>query len=151
VVSVRRIGLEDTETVARFRRAMFEELDDFGTDALDGVAAAFVRYLASALPEGRYVGWLAEEEGRALGTVGLVFHDLPPHPLREDVRVGYVMNVFVERDARRRGIATLLTRTAIEHCRSLGLDRVALHASEAGAAVYDRLGFKRTGEMRLTL
>lgn len=127
---------------------MFEELDDFAAGHLDEVIAAFVAYAADAMPAGRYLGWLAEADGEPVGTVGLVFHEQPPHPLMRSTRVGYVLNVFVEPACRRRGVATRLVEEAVAHCDTTGCGAVILHASDAGARVYERLGFDRTSEMR---
>jgi ribosomal protein S18 acetylase RimI-like enzyme len=44
--------------------------------------------------------------------------------------------------ARRRGIATALTRHTLQHAQSLGCDRAILQASAAGVPIYRSLGFK---------
>ena len=64
---------------------------------------------------------------------------------------GYVANVFVEDRHRRRGVASALTRAAIEWLRSIGCTVVRLQASAQGRPLYESLGFRPSGEMELTL
>ena len=61
-----------------------------------------------------------------------------------------MLNVFVERQWRRRGIARLLMRHVLESVRAHGIARCTLHASAEGKALYESLGFTPTTELRLT-
>jgi GNAT superfamily N-acetyltransferase len=130
---------------------MFEELDDFDDARLASMTETFMRYAREAIAAEEYVGWIAELGSTPIGTAGLVFQTLPPHPLNLDRPFGHVLNVFVEPAHRRRGVATRLVETAVAFCRDRGLASVVLHASEAGAKVYERLGFSHTDQMRLWL
>ena len=64
---------------------------------------------------------------------------------------GRIVNVFTEPNWRRRNVATLLLQRIIDWSRAENLDRLTLHASDAGRALYQRLGFVDTNEMRLSL
>jgi GNAT superfamily N-acetyltransferase len=57
--------------------------------------------------------------------------------------------VFTEPDWRRQGVAVRLLQTIIAWARAERLDRLVLHASEAGRLLYTGLGFVGTNEMRL--
>jgi predicted GNAT family acetyltransferase len=61
-----------------------------------------------------------------------------------------VLNVYVEREWRRRGIAGALMRTLLDDLAARGIRRIILHASPEGRRLYERLGFAQTNEMRLT-
>jgi GNAT superfamily N-acetyltransferase len=61
----------------------------------------------------------------------------------------YVLNVFVERAWRRRGIAALLMDVVVSYARERRLRLVTLHASDEGRHLYERMGFVPTNEMRL--
>jgi GNAT superfamily N-acetyltransferase len=56
--------------------------------------------------------------------------------------------VYTEPAWRRRGVADALMRQVIRWAEAERLDRLVLHASEAGRALYQRLGFAPTNEMR---
>jgi ribosomal protein S18 acetylase RimI-like enzyme len=63
--------------------------------------------------------------------------------------VGYLDHVVTFPDARRRGHAEALTRTAVAEAAGMGAGRVYLLA-EAGApavGVYQRVGFERAGHL----
>ena len=60
-----------------------------------------------------------------------------------------VLNLYVERDQRRRGVARELMKAMIVWCRDNGFSSVGLHASDEGRPLYEQLGFKATNEMRL--
>ncbi|MCQ0969525.1 GNAT family N-acetyltransferase [Paracoccus sp. TK19116] len=92
--------------------------------------------------DGKIVGSVCCEEPRS------------PYPivLRKPVsRVGYVGSMFVEDDARGRGIGKRLLERAIGHLREIGCTQVVLHSSTAGRPLYEGFGFGRTGEMSLSL
>jgi GNAT superfamily N-acetyltransferase len=60
-----------------------------------------------------------------------------------------ILNVYSEAEFRRRGIAQRVMQTILEWIRAYGLQSVNLHASEEGRALYEKLGFVQTNEMRL--
>jgi GNAT superfamily N-acetyltransferase len=56
--------------------------------------------------------------------------------------LAWVGMVLVDPDFRRRGIATALMQTALDHLRGLGVTTIKLDATPAGRAVYERFGFE---------
>ena len=60
-------------------------------------------------------------------------------------------SIYTEREHRGNGLATIATRAAITEARRRGIRVVSLHASDEGRAIYERLGFEETNEMRLLL
>ena len=70
-------------------------------------------------------------------------------PVIADGRHATIINVFTEPQWRRQGVALLLLQGIIDWARTERLDRLVLHASDAGRALYERLGFVGTNEMRL--
>ena len=64
-------------------------------------------------------------------------------------RHAIVINVFTEPAWRWGGVGEMLMREIIEFARTERLDRLVLHASRSGRALYERLGFVATNEMRL--
>ena len=64
-------------------------------------------------------------------------------------KLGLLINVFTEPAWRRRGVAMLLMKRAIDWSREQRIDRLILHASDAGRPLYAKMGFVSTNEMRL--
>ena len=83
--------------------------------------------------------------------------EVPPHPQpnaagKIDIvggRQAIIQNVYTEPEWRRRGLAALLIETISAWTDDQGIESVVLHASDEGRAVYERLGFIQTTEMRL--
>lgn len=64
---------------------------------------------------------------------------------------GYVDNIAVLPEFRRRGIAKLLIETAFEHCNALGLSFLSLEvrkSNSAAIALYEAYRFKTEGERK---
>jgi GNAT superfamily N-acetyltransferase len=90
--------------------------------------------------------------GRRVDRRCLQLQPILPRPLSISAigegRHGTIVNVFTEPEWRRLGVAALLLEEIIEWSRKERLDRLVLHASEEGRALYDRLGFVPGNEMR---
>jgi GNAT superfamily N-acetyltransferase len=63
-------------------------------------------------------------------------------------RQALIVNVFVERIARRRGLARSLMRHVLAWTRDEGITSVVLHASDEGRRLYEDLGFVATNELQ---
>lgn len=112
--------------------------------------------IREAMSGGEYVAWVAhpsDDPGHVVGGAGVQLRRLLPRPDADGTRVligreGIVLNVYVDRDYRRRGIARRLMETIIEWASSAGIVRLVLHASKEGRPLYESLGFEQTNEMR---
>jgi len=65
-----------------------------------------------------------------------------------DGRQAIVVNVFTDRDWRRRGVARRLMQDILAWARSIKLEGLVLHAAPDGRPLYESLGFTATNEMR---
>ena len=104
------------------------------------------------MSDGRYLGWLAVRGGWVIGGAGLLLlHWQPsrtdPNPIR-----GRVVNVFVEAEFRRQGVARELLQTLLTEARSRRLGVLSLGSSVEGRNLYVLLGFQASeAEMLLHL
>ncbi len=118
---------------------------------LDAFEGASREYFMNALKDGFYHGLLCEVEGKIVAGGGVLIAAWPGSPMNLDPRRAWILNLYVEVEHRRRGFARMLLRALIEWCRNIGFQSVALHASEHGRSLYEKLGFSPTNEMRLKL
>ncbi len=146
--NLRPATLADLADVVRLRRRMFESMGVTDTAALDAADVACVDYFAQAIPVGIYRGWVVEAAGRVVASAGYVIDRHPPGPGNLTGRIGYIMNLYVEPAHRRRGLARRLMETILDHLRAEGVGVLALHATEMGRPLYERLGFAASNEMR---
>jgi GNAT superfamily N-acetyltransferase len=142
----------DLMHIVHHRRAMFEEMGYRDHAVLDQVDQSSREYFGEALRTGAYKAWLAEDpSGRVLAGGGIVIADWPGYPGESLAKRAWILNMYTEPEARRRGIAKKLLEAIIDWCRTAGFRTVSLHASPAGRPLYEFAGFQQTNEMRLTL
>jgi GNAT superfamily N-acetyltransferase len=89
-----------------------------------------------------------EEDGRATASAGLLLVEWPPHVKHPSSAVrGYVLNVFVQEEWRRQGLARALMESCLAEARRRGIEVVTLHASDKGRPLYEGMGFEASNEM----
>jgi len=150
-ITIRTATLDDIDVLAYHRRAMWL---DMGRDeaALATVEPVAREYFTHALPNGGYRGFLAiTTAGKVVGGGGIVISDWPGLLNQRQPKRAMILNMYVEKEYRRRGIARRLMETMIAWCRENDFANVGLHASDEGRPLYEKLGFRATNEMRLDL
>ena len=148
MLTTRRATVEDAELITRHRKAMFADMRDAPEPRLEEMARHFQPWVRRMIAEDKYVGWITSDGDRVIASAGLLVLDWAPHYLDPTgEQRGYVLNVFVEPEYRRRGLALELTKECMEEARRRGMRVVALHASKKGQPVYEKLGFTISNEM----
>jgi GNAT superfamily N-acetyltransferase len=158
--TIRLATPKDVDAIAEHRARMFDEMGEVPPGAFDILRAKSRERLHDFLTSGKYVGWLATPAQRPdiiAGGAGVQLREVLPHPLSRasggnkiaEGRHAIILNVFTHPKWRRQGVAVLLLQRIIDWARAERLDRLVLHASEAGRSLYERLGFVGTNEMRL--
>jgi ribosomal protein S18 acetylase RimI-like enzyme len=144
----REATASDAALIAAHRRAMFATMGGTRDADLDAMTRSFEPWVKRMIGEGRYAGWIICDGGRPVASAGLFIMDWPPHPFDPGgERRGYVLNVYVEPQYRRRGLAHDLTEMCMNEARRREIRVVTLHASDAGRPVYESMGFKASKEM----
>jgi GNAT superfamily N-acetyltransferase len=149
--TVRRASTADIPGLLALRRELFQSMGWQGESELAAMESACRRYFESAIPDGRFHGWVAESDGRPVATAGLVVHEVPPTARNPSGREGYVMNMFTRPEWRRRGIARALLHAVLDFLREQGIAQVSLHATADGRPLYEQAGFADSHEMRFRL
>lgn len=149
---IREATLVDLPHLIRHRRAMFEEMGHRNPAILDAVVDVSAKYFEQALREGAYKAWLAEQpNGEVVAGGGIVLAHWPGFPGESLAQRAWILNMYTEPHARRRGLAKQLLLVILDWCRAHGLATVSLHASPAGRPLYESIGFQPTNEMRINL
>jgi ribosomal protein S18 acetylase RimI-like enzyme len=139
----------DAPIITHHRRRMFVDAGRMDNRVLEVMADHFEPWVKEQLEKGTYLGWLAlDDRGEIIGGSGLMILDWPPHPLDPTSRYrGYLLNVYVEPEYRRKHIASELIELALAEARRRQIRVVALHSTDAGRALYESNGFRATNEM----
>jgi GNAT superfamily N-acetyltransferase len=152
---IRRATVQDAEIIAWHRARMFQDMGELSADGVEILRAKATARIREWLEQGKYLGWLAtaaDKPETVIAGAGLQLQPILPRPLGPEKvgegKQGTVVNVFTEPGWRRKGIASRLIKEIIDWCRGENLDRLLLHASLEGRAVYEKLGFVQSNEMR---
>jgi GNAT superfamily N-acetyltransferase len=150
MLETRTATVADAALIASHRRAMFAAMCKYDEASLDLVRRASEPWTARMIEAGRYIGWITTDEGRPIASAGMLLLDWPPHPFDPATQArAYLLNVFVEPEYRRRGLARALIDRCLDEASRRGISVVSLHASEEGRPLYHSLGFRSTNEMML--
>lgn len=149
--TIRLATVADISTLIYHRRSMWLDMGRRGESAFEVMEAAADEYFKVAIPSGAYRGYLAESHGKVVGGGGVVISPWPGQLNQRKPYRAMILNIYVEKEYRRRGIARAIMEALIAWCRENDFVNVGLHASEEGRPLYEKLGFKPTNEMRLEL
>ena len=148
----------DAAIIASQRVKMFQDNGLVPVGTWEQLERDSLGWTARKLREGSYVGWLVEEDAngaggpaRVIGGAGVWFMEWPPHWMHPEPMRGYLLNVYIAPEARRRGLARELVLLATEECKRRGLHLAVLHASKMGQPIYEELAWKMSNEMVLKL
>ena len=109
-------------------------------------------YFSRAIPCNDFIAWLAEHEGRIIGTGGMVVWKRPTkYGGLESGRLAYLLNFYTVPEARRMGICTRLLDEIINEARLLGLKYLHLNATKDGMSIYRKVGFHEPHDKELEL
>ena len=140
--------MADAALIAAHRRAMFAAMGGFDEGVLDAVRQAAEPWTARMIADGKYLGWILSDDQKTIASAGLLILDWPPHPLDPTGQArAYLLNVYVEPEYRRRGLARELISYCLAEARRRNIRVVSLHASSEGRPLYESLGFRSSNEM----
>jgi len=138
----------DAALIATHRKAMFTAMQSTDETVLETMRRTCEPWLEQMMLEDKYFGWIVSEGALPVASAGLLILDWAPHPLDPAcAQRGYLLNVYVEPDFRKRGLAHQLVKLCLAEADRRGIRVVTLHASDAGRPIYEEMGFRTTNEM----
>ncbi|MDH5460150.1 MAG: GNAT family N-acetyltransferase [Candidatus Bathyarchaeota archaeon] len=152
-INYRRAHIDDIEVLIDYRVRFLNELFNHPEDDETEILRKTLReYFSKAIPSNDFIGWLAEYNGKIIGTGGMVVWQMPAkYGGLESGKLGYILNLYTISEARRKGICTRLLNELIKEAKSLGLKYLHLHASEDGISIYKKAGFVMPDQIELKL
>jgi len=145
---IRTARPEDAAEISRQRTRMFLEMGRLTEAGAPELLRASTISLEEKLADGTYRGWLMESaDGVVIAGAGVLLRPLLPRPDALTGPEAVVLNVYVEPEFRRQGVARALMEAVLHWCETERVLRVVLHPTPIGQLLYESLGFKPTGEM----
>ena len=114
----------------------------FGTVPGEELLTENRRYYARHVADGSHVAVVAAVDGEDAGCGAVCLYDELPSPENPNGRCGYIMNVYVRPQWRKRGIGTAITQRLVAIARNSGCGKVYLEATALGAPLYRDCGFR---------
>jgi len=149
-ITIREATPGDSAVILHHRRSMFRDMGEGTVEELDRMVEVAGPWLTRALADGSYHHWIAlDQSGRIAGGGGVLLCAWPANPKDACTERAVILNVYTEREFRKRGIARQVMLTILDWAKGRGLRAVNLHASDEGRHLYKKLGFEPTNEMRL--
>lgn len=157
-LQIRQATITDAPLLAEHRVSMFRDMGSAQPQIEGALRDAAAKEIREAMERDEYVAWLAYPAGnsqRIVAGAGVQLRRLLPRPETDGSRVlvgreGIVLNMYVDREYRRQGVAKRLMETIIAWAPRASIVRLVLHASVEGRPLYERMGFAPTNEMRYT-
>lgn len=141
MIAIRRADVNDIQTVIDMRTAFLRE--ESGTPISEAVDIKYIRqYVEEMLPSGEYLVWLAECDGKTIGTGGLVFFHRPPGFTANTDLNAMIFSMYTIPEFRGQGIATRILEHMIQYVSTTRARKIILYATDMGRPVYERFGFK---------
>jgi N-acetylglutamate synthase-like GNAT family acetyltransferase len=156
-IQIREATVSDILLLAVHYRKMFEEIWAKKGETIDSslsveIVSAYVRKLRQQLPEGTCKAWVVEEDHHIIASGAISFVSFVPTPADLSSTVGYLHSMYTEKEHRNNQCAERIVKQAVALCRTMGIKRILLNASEAGRPIYEKIGFQlATDVMRLLL
>jgi ribosomal protein S18 acetylase RimI-like enzyme len=149
MLETRIATIADAAIISDHRRDMFADMGTGKKSDLELMRRACEPWIARMIAEEKYYGCITTDNNVPIASAGLMILDWPPHPLDPtSEHRGYLLNVFVHREYRKRGLAANLVSQCLHEAARRGIRVVTLHASDAGRPLYEKFGFTTTNEMR---
>jgi GNAT superfamily N-acetyltransferase len=145
---------QDIGRVSDLRLRLLDDLGAAGPGQdLRPLRRSVCSFLERQLGSGRHFSVVAEEREGVVGVGSLEIFERLPHPENLTGKEGYLLNVYVEPEARGRGAATAIVGELVGIAGREGVGRLWLHAASCGRRIYEAAGFEARSveEMQLVL
>ena len=98
-------------------------------------------YYAKSLADGNHIGYFVFLDGVFVGTGGVSFYRVMPTCDNPTGEKAYIMNMYIRKEHRRKGIASEVMEMLLNDIRKRGITHIGLEASEMGKEMYRKFGF----------
>lgn len=139
--TVRAATASDIPEIAALRVDFIGQVKSISEKEKQALLDDQVSMFRSGLEKGSMLVWVYQIGGHTVGTSALLFRDQGAQSACARPESAELMAVYTRPAYRKRGIATILVRKALDHARRIGLSSVFLQPTEESYPLYKKLGF----------
>lgn len=141
-VHVRIAKIEDIPLIVKNRvNFMLEIQGEKSQEQIEVLQIELTKYLSSAIPRGEFLAFIAEYQGLPVSFGGLVIQVIPPTFTNIDGKIGYILNMYTQKEHRGRGLCSKIMEQIILEAKQLKLNKLYLNATDDGYPIYQKFNF----------
>ena len=134
---------EDIPLLIELRK---RQLIDEGQNSDVNMDQELVKFFNNHFADNTLVEWVAEEDGKIVGTAAILLFEFPPAFTNPSGIKGYITNMYTAPEYRGQGLASELLKKVLDEARSRSVKNILLAASDMGKPVYKKVGFEEAGD-----
>jgi GNAT superfamily N-acetyltransferase len=142
LIRIRRATTDDIQTIVHYRTEMITSMG-WSDEMISATKEVTLRFLQQPW-DPSIECYLAIDEDRVVGGCAVSFCVAYPSAQNTNGKFVYLYNMFVEKEYRRRGIATSLLNHITQLCKERGITKMTLHDTKMSKGIYEREGFVRS-------
>ncbi len=144
MINYRKATIDDAEILTAMRVRMLSEGEDYPPDFIGRIENRTREYIISGLQDNSYIIWVAEAEEQIAAMGGITIYYLPPNDWCISGKSAYLGSLYTDHKYRKLGIASELLNRLVEEAKGIGCERILLHTTKMGRAIYERFGFENS-------
>jgi GNAT superfamily N-acetyltransferase len=146
----------DIPIMATHHKKMFEEIWEKRNEQLNPIRAievenAYAQKLEIDMKNGICRAWVIEDKEIVVASGAVSFASFVPTPSNLSFNIAYVHSIYTEKSHRNARCAQQIIHNIITHCQSQGIMTIMLRASDAGRAIYQKIGFQPDSNMMIMI
>ena len=147
-IKFRLSTMEDIPVLIEIRK---RQLIDEGQSPDVNMDKELKAFFNSHCADNTLIEWVAEDEGKIIGTAAILLFEFPPAFTNPLGIKGYITNMYTAPEYRGKGLATKLLNQVLDEAKNRGVKDILLAASDMGKPVYRKVGFEDAEEwMKMT-
>lgn len=153
-INYRKATIDNLDELVRLRIEFLKEVQPIESRQFseEELATSLRGYLSKSLQNDEFVAWVAVFDGKIIATSGLCFFQITPGFTLIDGKIAYILNIYTLPKWRGKGVGKQIFDHILQEAIGRGYKRISLHASDDGRPIYEKFGFRLTGdEMELHL
>jgi GNAT superfamily N-acetyltransferase len=154
-IPIHMATVHDIPVLVAHHHKMFKEIwikleFEIDTHQFEAMDKAHEDKLREEITNGTCRAWVIGIGNKIVASGAISIDSMTPTPYDFSYKVAYLHSIYTEPEYRNRGFAECITKEAMVYCKSQGIRRMILEASDAGRSIYEKVGFQPSGRtMRL--